>query len=50
MHNSAMGPEHYYDFGVEKLWDSEIDFVLGPDNVAWCYKLGFESYKVSLLH
>ena len=49
MHNSAMGPEHYYDFVVEKLLDSEIDFALGPENVAWCYELGFVLYKVGVL-
>ena len=45
-----MGSEHNNDFVVEKLLDSEIDFVLRPDNVAWCNKLGFKSYKVGLLY
>ena len=27
VYNFAMGCEHYYDFDVEKLLDSEIDFL-----------------------
>ena len=44
VYNFAMGSKHHYDIVVEKLWESEIDFVIRPENVAWCYKLGYESY------
>ena len=30
-----MGSEHYHDFVVEKLLDSETDIVKGPDNVIY---------------
>ena len=49
VHTSAMRPEHHYDC-VQKLWDFEIDVVLGPDSVTWCYELGFETYNVGLLY
>ena len=49
VHNSTMKLV-CFDLVVWKLWDLQIDFVLGPDSVALCYELGLKSCNVGFSH
>ena len=49
MHNSAMRLI-CFDHFIEKVLDLKIDFVLGPDNIALCYELGFEACNMGFCH